>query len=257
VTDKLFSLDGRVAFVTGGGRGIGRSIATAFASRGADVAVCDLDETAARATAQQLAERGVRSIGFGADVTDQDQIRAAVARAIGELGRIDILVNNAGIGIPGAAASMPLEQFRKTFEVDVLGVFNVAQAVFPSMAAQGHGVIINLASTASSHVLVQQEHAAYNAAKAAVAMLTRSLAVEWAGAGIRVNAIAPGFILTEVSAAARQEDPAQWASWMEHVPLGRAGEMSELEGVAVFLASDASSYVTGSIVVVDGGYILL
>jgi NAD(P)-dependent dehydrogenase (short-subunit alcohol dehydrogenase family) len=257
VIDPLFSVEGRSAFVTGGGRGIGRSIATALASRGANVAVSDIDKESALATSRQLAELGVRTVGMRTDVTDPEQVREAIDLTIASFGRLDILVNNAGIGVQGLAASQPLEDFKRTFEVDVVGVFNVAQAAYPTLADQGGGVVINLASVASIHVLVDQEHAAYNAAKAAVAMLTRSLAVEWAGVGIRVNAIAPGFILTEMSAADRAANPDRWAHWMTHVPMGRAGEMRELEGAAVFLASDASAYVTGTLIVVDGGYVCL
>ena len=257
MADPLFSVEGRAVHVTGGGRGIGRALATALARRGADVAVSDVDGRAAEATARQLEELGVRTLGMAGDVSDEGQARALIDRTVATFGRLDILVNNAGIAIPGRAATLSADSFRKTYEVDVVGVFNVAQAAYPTMARQGSGSIVNLASVASFHVLVDQELVAYNAAKAAVGMLTRSLAVEWAPDGIRVNAIAPGFILSEMSAAARDEDPDRWATWMRHVPMGRGGEMAELEGAAIFLASDASTYVTGSLVVVDGGYLCL
>jgi NAD(P)-dependent dehydrogenase (short-subunit alcohol dehydrogenase family) len=250
----MFSLDGRVALVTGGGSGLGRAMALALANRGANVAIVGRHDETVLATASDIERLGVRALGLHADVTAGDDAKNAVAAVAERLGRLDILVNNAGIAIPGPAESLSVADFRQMYEVDVFGAFSFAQAAFPVMASQNRGVIINIASVASFTVLRQQEHAAYNSAKAAVAMLTRSLAVEWARVGIRVNALAPGFMLTTAVEKARGEDPVRWAGWMAGVPLGRAGQMSELDGAVVYLASDASSYVTGSVLLVDGGY---
>jgi NAD(P)-dependent dehydrogenase (short-subunit alcohol dehydrogenase family) len=190
-------------------------------------------------------------------VTSPSEAERAVDEAVSALGGLDILLNNAGIALLAPAEEVSFEDFRKTYEVDVFGLFTMSRVAFPALRDSGRGVIVNMASMAGISVLVPQEHTAYNSAKAAVIMITKSLAVEWAEFGIRVNAIAPGYMLTPPVEKLRDEDPRRWSDWMSRVPLRRVGVPDDLVGAVVFLASDASSYVTGATLVVDGGYTCL
>jgi NAD(P)-dependent dehydrogenase (short-subunit alcohol dehydrogenase family) len=249
----LFDLTGRTALVTGGGRGLGKAIALGLAAHGANIALVDIDLDTTRAAAAEIEALGVRTLALRGDVTQPADARAAVEQVVGAWDRLDILVNNAGIAIQGAAEDAPLDDFRRVYEIDVFGLLNFSQAAFPAMARRQRGSIINMASVAGLIVPTPQKQASYNSAKAAVILLTKSLAVEWAPHGIRVNSIAPGYMLTPPLEKMRAEDPARWESWMARVPMHRAGEPLELQGAAVYLASDASSYVTGHTLVMDGG----
>jgi NAD(P)-dependent dehydrogenase (short-subunit alcohol dehydrogenase family) len=249
-----FDLSGRTVLITGAARGLGYAMAQGFVEHGARVAIVDLDGDAAQAAAHELASGGATTLGLAGDVTREDEIEAAVARVVGEWGALQVLVNNAGIALMGAAESTPLPDFKHVYEIDVFGLFATAKAVYEPMARAGGGSIINIASMAGITVLRPQRHVGYNSAKAAVIMVTKSLAVEWAQAGIRVNAIAPGYMMTPPLVTLQAEDPERWRYWMSQVPLERVGDPSELQGAAIFLASDAASYVTGSVLVVDGGY---
>ena len=253
-TIDLFNLEGRTAIVTGGARGLGRSMASGLASYGADIAIADVDLEGAEDAADEMQGAGVKSMAIRADVTSEEDAARAVKRILDEWGRLDILLNNAGIALLSAAEETSLDDFKHIYEVDVFGVFNFAKAVFPPMAAQGSGCIINIASIAGLVSLFPQKHASYNSAKSAVILLTKSLAVEWQPFGIRVNAIAPGFMMTPRAIELRKENPDRWNQWMDRVPMGRAGQPDELSGAVVYLASNASSYVTGSVLLVDGGY---
>jgi NAD(P)-dependent dehydrogenase (short-subunit alcohol dehydrogenase family) len=240
--------------VTGGARGLGESMARALAEYGARIAIFDLDGPGAEATSQSLQAEGAVSIAIEGDVTVEADAARAVDAVVGEWGTLDVLLNNAGIAMLEPAETAPLEDIRHVFDIDVFGVVSFAKAAFRPMRDQGKGCIINMASIAGITVLRPQEHVAYNSAKAAVIMITKSLAVEWAEFGIRVNAIAPGYMVTPPVTKLRDEDPQMWSTWMSGVPMERAGEPHELHGAVVFLASDSASYVTGSVVVVDGGY---
>lgn len=249
----LFSVEGQVAFVTGGGRGIGKVFCLALAEAGADVAVIDIDPETASQTAGEIEAMGRRALAIKADVTKPEEVENAVQRTVERFGRIDILVNNAGICIHENAENMTDEQWEAVMDVNLKGVFNCCRAVGRVMIKQGGGKIINVASMSALIVNRPQNQVAYNASKAGVVMLTKSLAVEWARYGIRVNAISPGYTLTEMTKKVSHLFPV----WKPMIPMGRLCEPEELRGALLFLASDASSYVTGHNLVVDGGYTLI
>jgi NAD(P)-dependent dehydrogenase (short-subunit alcohol dehydrogenase family) len=232
-------------------------MARGLVEAGASVAIVDIDGEKARRAAKSLADAGGRVVGVSGDVTSAADARRAVEEVAHALGGIDLLFNNAGISIMGPAEVVSLKDFIRTYEIDVFGLFTMSQMAFGALRASGRGVIVNIASMAGINVLVPQEHTAYNSAKAAVIMITKSLAVEWAPFGIRVNAIAPGYMLTPPLEEFRKEDPDRWKFWMSRVPLGRVGVPDDLLGAAVFLSSDASSYMTGATLVIDGGYTCL
>lgn len=253
----LFSLEGRKALVTGGGQGLGFAMARGLVEAGASVALVDIDGEKARHAAKSLADSGGRVVGVTGDVTSATDAKRAVDEVAHALGGIDLLFNNAGISIMAPAEEVSIKDFIRTYEIDVFGLFTMSQTAFGPLRESGRGVIVNIASMAGINVLVPQEHTAYNSAKAAVIMITKSLAVEWAPFGIRVNAIAPGYMLTPPLEEFRKEDPDRWKFWMSRVPLGRVGVPDDLLGAAVFLSSDASSYMTGATLVIDGGYTCL
>ncbi|MCL5045543.1 MAG: glucose 1-dehydrogenase [Actinobacteria bacterium] len=251
-TADRFRLDGRVALVTGASRGLGRAMALALAEAGARVAICGrrknwLDEARAG-----FGERGFECLAVECDVSEEGDVAALASRVLTVYGRIDILVNNAGVAWAARAEEMPLEKWRAVMETNVTGTFLVSREVGRHMMARGGGAIVNIASIAGlvgtgPGVL---DAVGYSASKGAVIAFTRDLAVKWAPRNIRVNAIAPGYFRTRLSQASidRNEE-----SLNRLVPLGRIGREDELKGAVVYLASDASSYVTGHVLVVDGG----
>ncbi len=253
----MFSLHGRKVLITGGGQGLGLVMAKGLAAAGASIAIVDIDGDRARQAASTIGSGQTRAVGITGDVTSPTDAARAVDEVVRALGGLDVLLNNAGIAILAPAESVSFEDFKKTYEVDVFGLFTMSRLAFPALRDSGRGVIVNMASMAGMSVLVPQEHTAYNSAKAAVIMVTKSLAVEWAEFGIRVNAIAPGYMLTPPVEKLRDEDPDRWAAWMSRVPLGRVGVPDDLVGAIVYLTSDASSYMTGATLVVDGGYTCL
>ena len=248
---NLFDLTGRKALVTGAGRGIGRVLALALAEAGCDVSILEIDMKNAESIVKDIHQLGRKGIAFRADVTRKEQVDKAFAETVKELGRLDICVNNAGISIQKPAEEMPEEDWDSILDINLKGVFLCCQAAARIMIPQQKGSIINIASMSGIAVNVPQRQAAYNASKAGVAMLSRSLAVEWAQYGIRVNSISPGYIKTEMTMSSMTR---LFPMWESLTPMGRLGEPEELRAAMLYLASDGSSYVTGHDLVVDGGY---
>lgn len=246
-----FDLSGRTAVVTGSTRGLGRAFAQALCEAGANVVVVGRDGAEAEAVGAELNARGGRAIGVAADVTSRQDIESLLDRTVSEFGRADILVNNAGVCIHKPAVDVTDEEWRYVMGVNVDGLWMTSQVFGRHMIAEGGGSIINIGSMSASIVNRPQWQPAYNASKAAVHHLTRSLAAEWAPHHVRVNALAPGYMHTDMSPI---DDPQFHRYWIEDTPQQRAGEPEELGGAIVFLASAASSFMTGSVLTVDGGY---
>ncbi|MDR1533739.1 MAG: SDR family oxidoreductase [Planctomycetota bacterium] len=250
---EMFSLAGRTGIVTGGGQGLGRAFCRAYAEMGANVVVAEINPETGAEAAGELRALGVESLFVRTDVTRREDLEAAVEAALGLAGRVDFLHNNAGITLWKEAELVPGDDWRRVWDVNLNSVFLGCQAVFPVMKRQGKGSIVNTASMSARIVNVPQRQASYNASKAGVLHLTRSLAVEWAGYGIRVNCISPGY-MNGPMAGRFFDDPEIGPIWRGMTPMRRPGEPEELCGAAVLLASDASSFTTGADFAIDGGF---
>jgi NAD(P)-dependent dehydrogenase (short-subunit alcohol dehydrogenase family) len=246
-----FDLSGRVALVTGAARGIGRACAIALAEAGADVALGLRDRAEEGDVAAIVRARGRLALPLQMDITRRDEIAGAVAEATARLGRIDILVNNAGIGPPNAATDVTEDDFDRTVAVNLKGTFFVAQEVGRGMIARGFGRIVNLGSQAGAVALPTES--VYCMTKAAIAHLTRCLAVEWAAHGVNVNAVAPTFIRTPGTARWLENEDFR-RDLLARIPLGRVGEPRDVAGAVVFLASPAAAMITGATLLIDGGW---
>ncbi|NLE43492.1 MAG: glucose 1-dehydrogenase [Chloroflexi bacterium] len=247
-----FRLDGQVAIVTGGSQGLGRAMADALAEAGARVAVASRTvEKARQAGADLTAAHGQDCRGYGCDVADPQQVEALVQQVVADFGRIDVLINNAGINIRGPIEELTLEEFRQVQDTNVTGVWLMCREVAPHMKARKHGRVINMGSMLS--LISMPDRTPYSTSKGAVLQMTRTLALEWAPYGITVNAILPGPFGTEMNRSLLN-DPEAYRSFIAQIPLGRWGELEEIGGLALFLASDASSFVTGAGILIDGGW---
>ncbi len=253
IIDK-FSLKDKTALITGGNRGIGRAMTIALAQAGAKVAIVDIriDESL---IVKDLKNAGVDSLFVQADVTNIDDCQRVVRTVKDKWGQIDIAVNNAGACFNKEAEKMTQKEWLRIIDINLNSVFYMSQAVSKEMIAAKKGVIINTSSMSASIVNYPQYQCSYNATKAGVSQLTKSLAYEWARFNIRVNAIAPGYIATELTQLGMDTE---WGDiWKKMTPIQRIGEPEEISGLVVYLASEASSYMTGSIVTIDGGYSIL
>jgi NAD(P)-dependent dehydrogenase (short-subunit alcohol dehydrogenase family) len=248
----LFKLTGKTAIVTGGGRGLGEQIAIGLAEAGANVVVCSRKVETCEEVSKKLEKLGVRSLALKCDVTNRDDVEAVVQTTVREFGQIDILVNNSGATWGTPVEDMPLEAWQKVIDVNVTGTFLMSQAVGKVMIEQRSGKIINIASVAGlggTNPAIMNT-IAYNTSKGAVITFTKDLAVKWGEYGIHVNAIAPGFFPTKMSKVVIERGGEQI---LANTPLRRFGTENDLKGAVLFLASSASDFVTGALVVVDGG----
>ncbi len=251
--DTLFSLKGRVAIVTGGGRGLGLGISYALAEAGSDIVICSRKENNCKSVAQDITQLGVKALGCKCDVTDRDDIVKLRDFVLNEFGRMDILVNNSGATWGAPTEDYPLNGWNKVMKVNVTGTFLCSQVIGSQMIKDGGGKIINISSITGAVGCKSEvmDAIAYNTSKGAIDAFTKDLAVKWAKYHINVNAIAPAFFETDLTRVTMDRSGEQI---LNHVPMGRFGELSDLKGSAVFLASKASDYITGVILYVDGGY---
>jgi NAD(P)-dependent dehydrogenase (short-subunit alcohol dehydrogenase family) len=250
--DRLFDLTGRVALVSGAAQGMGRAMALALAEFRADLMLADINERGVRATAEEISALGQRSIAVTCDVSEPEQIRDLFSRLDREFGRIDFLGNVAGEAVRGRPEEISLEDVEKTWRNLVYGRFCCCQEAGRRMLAAGRGSIVNIGSLASITAL-GRGHIAYSMAMGAVAQMTRELSTEWSGRGVRVNAILPAEVVNPGLETRMAEDPHLRAKFLSGIPAGRLGRPDDIRGLAVFLASDASAWITGALIPMDGG----
>ncbi|MFD2236232.1 SDR family NAD(P)-dependent oxidoreductase [Aureimonas populi] len=252
--EKL-KLDGRIAVVTGAGQGIGEACATALGEAGATVIIADMDASRVETCLSRLTALGIKAHGATLDVTRSADVAALADRIVAEHGRVDILVNNAGVAKSDVRAEDTSdEHWRFHMDVNLDGLFWCCREFGRKMLEGGSGSIVNIGSMSGFIVNKPQPQSFYNASKAAVHHLTKSLAAEWGQRGVRVNAVAPTYIETPLTKFGMDENPDMYKVWLEMTPMGRVGQPDEIASVVHFLASDAASLLTGSIVVADGGY---
>lgn len=251
---ETFRLDGRTAIVTGAGRGLGRAMAAALVGAGACVAIFDVNREDIDSAAAELRGLGATVVARAVDVGDEAQVAEAVEAVARELGGLHILVNNAGVTTRAPFEELTEEDWQHVIDINLGGLFRCCKHAARQFAAQGGGAIINIASISGLVGNRGGLNSHYSASKGGVIALTRALAVEWAPKGIRVNAIAPGYFVTSMTERLKERDLVFYKELVERVPLGRFGRAQDLAGAVVFLSSEASAYLTGAVLVVDGGY---
>jgi 2-dehydro-3-deoxy-D-gluconate 5-dehydrogenase len=255
MSTKSFDLSGKVAIVTGGNGGIGLGMARGLAEAGAAIAIVGRNETKSDAAAAELRQRGAKAISVVADVTDKAAVTAMVGRVTSEFGRIDILVNNAGITVRKPPHLLDIEEWNSVIQTNLTSAFLCSQAVYPAMKAAGGGKIINIGSMMS--IFGTSFGTAYAASKGGIVQFTRSCACAWAADNIQANAVLPGWIDTDLTKGARQQIDGLHDKVLARTPAARWGDIADFAGIAVFLSSPASDFVTGTAIPVDGGYSIM
>lgn len=248
----MFNLDGKVALVTGGNGGIGLAMATGLARAGAAVVIAGRNATKSARAVEQLRAAGAQADALQADVSDEASVTALMAACVARHGRLDVLINNAGTTVRKLPQDLSLEEWRHVMDTNLTSAFVCARAAWPHLKSAGGGKVINIGSMLS--IFGAPYASAYGASKGGIVQLTRSLAAAWAGDGIQVNAVLPGWIDTELTQGAREQVQGLYERVLARTPAGRWGQPDDLAGIAVFLASSASDFVTGTAIPVDGGY---
>lgn len=253
ILDRM-RLDGKSIYVTGGAQGLGKAMATGLAEAGADVAIVDINEEKAKATAEEIAQAtGQKVIAVKTDVTDPEEVEKMVQTVVDQLGGLDAAFNNAGMCLNVPAEEMSYEDWLKVVNLNLNSVFLCSTAAGRYMLKQGHGSIVNTASMSAHIVNRPQPQCSYNATKNGVIQLSKSLAIEWAKRGVRVNTMSPGYMGTDLTLSSPDLKPLI-KTWNDWAPLGRLGKPEELQGMAVYLASDTSSFSTGEDYLIDGAF---
>lgn len=252
MTSSRFDLRGKVAIVTGGNGGIGLGLAHGLADAGADIAVVGRNETKSAAAVADLKQRGVKAIAVTTDVTDKAAVAAMIDRVVKELGRIDILINNAGMSIRKPPHELELDEWNKVIDTNLTSAFVCSKLAYPALKSSGNGKVINIGSMMS--IFGASFATAYAASKGGIVQYTRACANAWAPDNIQVNAILPGWIDTDLTRGARKQVAGLHERVLARTPAGRWGDIDDFAGIAVFLASPASNFVTGTAIPVDGGF---
>lgn len=252
--DKMFCIEGKKAIVTGGARGLGYSMAQGLHDAGVELVLIAVNEERLKKAAETLGREGAKVHFVAGDLSRLDDIQEIYEKALKLLGgRVDILVNNAGIQHRCKAEDFPLEKWKSIIDVNLSSVFVMSQLAGRTMLSQGQGRIINIASMTS--FFGSEMIPAYSASKGGIAQLTKALSNEWAHRGVNVNAIAPGYMITQLTSDMKQKNPAQYEEVTRRIPAHRWGNPEDLQGAVIFLSSDASSYISGAVIPVDGGYL--
>ena len=247
-----FKMDGKVACVTGSAQGLGKASAIGLAEAGANIVIADINPEAAAKAAAEIAQLGVKTLAIETNVADQDSVDNMMEKILSEFGTIDVMFSSAGIAEGGPAEDITLEKWKKTIDVNLTGVFLTSQAAGRVMLKNKKGSIINMASMSGKIINKPQCASDYHASKHGVVALTRAMAAEWAPHNVRVNSISPGYHMSDMAMQFQE----MFDVWKPYIPMGRLADVEEIQGLVLFLASDASTYTTGADIITDGGYSL-